>query len=63
MHQEENPKLEVTARVIGVIRTPFTEPAGTKWRLDLFRMRSCFEVNAPSIFDAYCQMSIKIIFI
>jgi len=29
MHQEENPKLEVTARVIGVIRTPFTEPAGT----------------------------------
>ena len=29
MLQEENPELQVTARVIGVIRTPFTEPAGT----------------------------------
>ncbi|MBP1610200.1 MAG: tRNA-Thr(GGU) m(6)t(6)A37 methyltransferase TsaA [Acidobacteria bacterium] len=29
MYQEEDPELQVTARVIGVIRTPFTEPAGT----------------------------------
>ena len=63
MHQEEDPELQVTAHVIGVIRTPFTEPAGSKWRLDLLRMRSYFEVNAPSIFNAYCQMSIKIIII
>ncbi len=29
MLQEENPGLQVLARVIGVIRTPFAEPAGT----------------------------------
>ncbi len=29
MPQEENPQPQVTARVIGLIRTPFAEPAGT----------------------------------
>ena len=29
MFEEKKPELQVTARVIGVIRTPFAEPAGT----------------------------------